>query len=176
MGACASSPAVDDVHARQPAQSSTSNEVPSLLHSVHARRPRLVQQLQSFTMHAQWTEEVPKAEHHAPAGAQRSHLLKSAHELLLSFKNAYQPIVHFLKQLQSWQEASGRVFSVCSRTPPKSLQTYQEAAQGRKSAGALPLQRPGQARAAPGSLTSSWRCLQTSMQTTAMTLQARIQV
>ena len=70
----------------------------------------------------------------------------------------------------------GRCVLLCRRMPTTRLQTSQETTQGAKSAGASPHQRPGPARAAAGSLTSSWRCPQTSMQPTATTLQARIQV
>ncbi len=42
MGACASSPAVDDIHARQPAQSNTTNEVlpPAALRSCQTATTR----------------------------------------------------------------------------------------------------------------------------------------
>ena len=67
---------------------------------------------------------------------------------------------------------------LCRYMPTTRLQSPQEVTlwEDMEPARALRHRRAGQATAATGRLTSSWHSLQTSMQTTAMTLQARIQV
>lgn len=130
-----------------------------------------------MTVHAQWIEEVPEEIHPAPVGKTCFLSLVGSEQLQLLVVLCVTSLSAFFQgYCRAVKENPLRTCILCRYMPTIRLQWPQKATQEMEPARALLLRRPGQVRAATGRLTSSWHSLQTSMQTTAMTLQARIQV